>query len=331
MRNVCTKGGATYTAVMKNACVRLLFAALLCLPLALPASPVGWKPLLEAAELATVLQENSNVRVLQVTGNFARAHIPGALESPYSDWRGPIENPGALHDLPEFTLQLQQLGILASTPVVVVHAGTTAADMGAATRVYWTLKTLGVLDVAVVNGGLRAWEELGLPLSTETSSVQRSDYQPQWQNQWRATTSEVEELLDSGNARLIDARPPAYFLGTQSSFGRPGTIRGAVNQNYEDWFSGTRLKSSEELRAIYSATGGSPSPVTVAFCNTGHWSAINWFVMSELLQVSNARLYAESMAEWSKIYRPMDNHPSRLGIYGAKTRDWLKSLWPGNS
>ncbi|MEX2132092.1 MAG: rhodanese-like domain-containing protein, partial [Pseudohongiellaceae bacterium] len=289
-------------------------------------APQGWRPLLEPAELATLLQQAPEIRVLQVTGNFARGHLPGAVESSYASWRGPIENPGALPDLSTLTQLVQNLGIEVSTPVVVVHAGSTPADMGSATRVYWTLKSLGVMDVAVINGGLQAWRDQGLPLSTESAEVFPSDFMPRWNEQWRVTTAEVEALVESGEARLIDSRPPAFFQGLQSSFGRPGTIKGASNLTYESWFDGDRLRTVDELRAIYAAHGSIESPITVNFCNTGHWSSISWFVMSELLQVSNTRLYAESIAEWSQRYRPMDNQPGRLSIYGKLTRDWLQSL-----
>ena len=37
----------------------------------------------------------------------------------------------------------------------------------------------------------------------------------------------------------------------------------------------------------------------MTYCNTGHWAAIDWFVLSEVLGRKNTRLYAGSMAEWS--------------------------------
>lgn len=299
--------------------------------LAVAATPTGWAPLLEPFALATLLQQDPAIRILQVTGSFARGHIPGALASPYNDWRGPIENPGALHDLATFTALLQRLGIDAATPVVVVHAGSTPADMGAATRVYWTLKSLGVETLAVLNGGLQAWRDAGLPEATEEVTITPSQYVPDWHAQWRVTTEEVEALVRSGDASLFDARAPDYFTGAQFSFGRPGTIRGASNLFYESWFDGVRLKPLDALRSIYAEQGLPDSPVIVSFCNTGHWSSINWFITSELLGVSNSRLYAESMAEWSMAYRPMDNHPGRISIYTRMTLDWLQQMFSAES
>lgn len=301
------------------------------------AAPQGWSPLLEPAGLAGILASNpesgsgldAGVRVVQVTGNYQEGHIPGAVFSPYGQWRGPQENPGALPDISHLVDLVQTLGITAQTPVVVVHQGSSPADMGAATRVYWTLKSLGVADLALLNGGFKAWQEAGLPVSTDAEVVAVSSFVPRWQDTWRISTAEIETLISTGGqqqARLIDARTADFFRGEQSVVARAGTIKGAGNLSYESWFEGTRLQSTPLLASTLLDQGMPAAPMTVSFCNTGHLASINWFVMSELAGVDNMRLYAESMSEWSQADRPMDNQPSRMSIYWDKTMTWLDSL-----
>lgn len=305
----------------------------LCWVLLLPglslATPTGWQPLLEPQALARILSSDEGVRVIQVTGNFDLGHLPGSLESPYESWRGSGRNPGELRDLAEYTRLLQQLGIDAQTPVVVVHEGTNPADMGAATRVYWTLKSLGVQDVAVINGGFRAWQAAGLPVTTDPAEIASSQYQPAWQARWRVTTEEVETLVRRGDGNLIDARPVSFYRGMRATLGRPGTLPGASNLHYESWFDGDRLAPLSALADVLAAHPATDAPVTVSFCNTGHWASINWFVLSELLGVENTRLYAESVAGWSELDRPMDNQVGRLRIYGDLTARWLRDLFGG--
>jgi thiosulfate/3-mercaptopyruvate sulfurtransferase len=300
---------------------------LLMLVLTARAAPAGWQPLLEAGELAAILREAPEVRVIQVSGNYRRGHIPGSLESPYADWRGAGENPGELRDLAEYTGLLRALGISALTPVVVVHEGSNPADMGAATRVYWTLKSLGVVDVAVINGGFAAWQQTRLPVSTATEAVVPSNYRPVWHDDWQATTADVEALVASDEGNLIDARPVSFYRGLRATLGRPGTISGAGNLEYESWFDGDRLREQTALTEVLADYGTLDSPVTVSFCNTGHWASINWFVMSELLEVENTRLYAESVAEWSREERPMDNQVGRGRVYRDLTSRWLQDLF----
>jgi thiosulfate/3-mercaptopyruvate sulfurtransferase len=291
------------------------------------ATPERWYRLMEPQQLASILARVPQTRVLQVTGDHAAGHIPGAVAAPYSLFRGPQENPGQLLEPGELTALVQRLGITAETPVVVVHQGSNAADFGAAARVYWTLKSLGVQDLAILNGGHAAWSAAGLPVSTDPVSVSPSQFTPQWRDDWRVTTAEVEALVANGGARLIDARPPSFFQGLQASTGLPGTIRGAGNLAFENFFDGARLKPRAQVSAIRAAYPQQDAPITVSFCNTGHQAAVNWFILSELQNVPNTRLYAESMAEWSLQARPMDNQPSALRHYWQMTTDWIETLF----
>lgn len=300
----------------------------LCLPALALAAPPGWAPLLEPGELAEILERDASVRVIHVTGDFAAGHIPGAAAAPYPQWRGPAENPGALRDVAHLGDLVRSLGIEADTPVAVIHSGQNATDMGAAARVYWTLRSLGVADAALVNGGFAAWREAGLPVSTEPAEIAPSGFEPVWSDAWRVSTAEVEALVDSGEARLIDARPEGFFRGLTWSIARPGTIRGADNLQFEQFFDGTRMLGAETVARIAAAHGADEGPtLTVSFCNTGHWAAINWFALSEIAGVPDTRLYAESMAEWTAAGGALDNAPHRVAIYWTQTRNWIEGIF----
>lgn len=274
------------------------------------AAPDGWSPLLEPEELAGILEGSPDVRVVRLTGEYDAGHIPGAVSIPYPQFRGPQSNPGQLPDLSELTRLLQQAGIDAATPVVLVHQGSSAADMGAATRVHWTLRSLGVRDLAVLNGGFNAWQSAQLPVSTDAVTVPASRYEPQWNDRWQVTTAELERIVDDGTpVRLVDARPEPFFLGQQASAARAGTIPGSENLSFAGWFEGSRMKSGDELSAALSSDENTGDGA-VTFCNTGHLGSINWFVMNELAGLEGTRLYAESVTEWARSpARAMDNEP----------------------
>lgn len=303
-----------------------LLLALVSLASSVNAAPQGWTVLLEPAQLANVLAATPDVRVLHVTGDYAAGHIPGAIFAPYGQFRGPQENPGALNSLDELGRVVRSLGINAETPTVVVHAGASSADFGAAARVYWTLKSLGVKSLALLNGGYMGWVAAGLPVSTQGEQVASSSFTPQWSEQWRVTTQELEQLVGANKARLVDARPEDFYKGLQASTGRPGTIKGAGNIAFTNFFEGSRVKQPALVGSILAAHSQDPAAMTVSFCNTGHLAAINWFIMSELQGLPNTKLYAESMTEWSMADRPMDNEPNRLKYYWRMTTDWFGSL-----
>lgn len=308
------------------------FFLLLTLTALLPAfnahaAPDGWSPLLTPRSLASMLDSDAGLHILRISGDHAAGHIPGSVPADYPDFRGPGSNPGALPSLETLTGVVRSLGLDGISPVVLVHDGASPSDMGTATRVYWTLKSLGLRDLAILNGGFNAWQQAGLPVSTDTVEVKATDWTPRWHDDWQITTKEIEQRLDDPDVRLVDARPPAFFDGSQSSIARPGTIHGAASLSFDRWFDGNRMKSPVEVRRIAASSSLPPAPHTVSFCNTGHWASINWFVLSELVGVPDTRLYAESMAEWSQADRPMDNQPDRLAHYWDMTVDWFNGLW----
>lgn len=304
----------------------LVLVTLLSLPFSAAAAPQGWTVLLEPAQLANILAATPDVRILHVTGSYEDGHIPGAISAPYAQFRGPSENPGAVVSIDALTTIVQSLGLNADTPVVIVHAGSNAADFGAAARTYWTLKSLGVKDLALLNGGFAGWAAANLPVSTQGNRVAASGFQPQWSEQWRVRTSEIEQLLGEKSTRLVDARTPDFYEGREASTGRPGTIKNASNLSFTSLFEGSRVKPPAQVTEILAAQTQSNAAVTVSFCNTGHLAAINWFVMSELQKIPNTKLYAESMTEWGMANRPMDNEPNRLKHYWHMTTDWFGSL-----
>jgi len=102
------------------------------------------------------------------------------------------------------------------------------------------------------------------------------------------------------NATLLDARPASFFEGRQKAPASKayGHIPGAINLDSAAFYdpATNRLRSKEQLAAIASKL---PEGPVVAYCNTGHWAATNWFVLSVMLGRPDVRLYDGSMVEWT--------------------------------
>lgn len=286
--------------------------------LALSATAFAAQPLLTPAELAAKLQQ-TNVRVIDIRDakSYAANHIPGAVNAPYAQWRGPASNPGELPALPKLTALVQSLGLTPSTHAVVVSSGADATDFGASARVYWTLKVLGLKELSLLNGGVAAWSAAQLPQNADAVKVAASNFQPQLDNAQIATKEEVVKRINAGDSLLIDARPAAFFNGeTRAPTAKvAGTLPTAVNFQHDKWFAAgsSTFVSPEQAKQIAASSPIDPSKETVSFCNTGHWAATNWFAMSEVLGQKNVKLYAGSMTEWSQDPNglPMANVPNR--------------------
>src|SRR5262249_25000003 len=97
---------------------------------------------------------------------YAAAHIPGSVHSDYdkAGWRVTRNNvPFMVPTVPELEKLIGDLGTDEASHVVVVPAGVNVLDFGSAARTYWTLKYVGVKDVSILDGGLAAWRQAGLP------------------------------------------------------------------------------------------------------------------------------------------------------------------------
>ena len=278
------------------------------------------QPLVTPSELAARLGD-PKLRVIDIregngeSSNRQFGHIAGAQHAPYAQWRGPAESPGKLPTADALAALIQTLGIDRTTPVVVVHEGMDSTDFGSAARVYWTLKTAGVPTLSVLNGGMTAWRAAGLPLSSEAPVRAPSNFRVTLDPRLIATRDDVERAVRNRSTRLVDTRPAAFFAGEtrHPAAKTPGTIVGAKNVSHEVWFTqDAQLLPAQDIQRVAQRAGVDTDQPTISFCNTGHWAATNWFVLSELLGHGNAKLYPESVVDWSNARLAMDNVPSRL-------------------
>ena len=263
------------------------------------------QPLLSPTELDAV-RADPGVRILDVrdAASYAAGHIPGALSAPYGGFRGPAANPGELPAIGKLTTLVQSLGLSPATHAVIVPSGSDATDFGAAARVYWTLKVLGLKELSILNGGHKAWEAARLPLTSQPARAAASDYQPAVDDSLVATREEVRQAVLSNSARLVDARPAAFFEGqTRHQAARyPGTLKGAVQLEHSRWFEpgSARMVSGDAARSLAASLPASGDADTVSFCNTGHWAATNWFALSEVAGRKNVSLYPGSMVDFTQ-------------------------------
>lgn len=295
---------------------RIFFAAAAATAaLASPAftQEAGFGPLLTPAELMQV-QQTVDPLVIDIRSDaYAEGHIPGATSAPYDLFRGPADNPGQLPTEEQLTQVLQNIGVEADRPVVVVHQGTDVTDFGAAARVYWTLKSSGVSELAILNGGMTAWNEAGLEQSIEATKAPESSIEVTFSEEWLATAEDVQQILNAGDkALLLDARPESFWNGQEAhaAAARPGTLPQSEYFTHDGWFeSGPVIVNAGSAKELAEAQGFIDEEQIISFCNTGHWAATNWFALSELAGIENVKLYPESMVGWSNAGYEMANVP----------------------
>jgi thiosulfate/3-mercaptopyruvate sulfurtransferase len=297
-------------ALLPAAVRAIVAAAALALMASAPAGAAGVTPLVSVDWLAAH-RGDPDVVVLDIRSAidgggaeaFAKAHIPGAVHSDYdkAGWR--VTRDGVPFRLPSVAALeklIGELGIDEDNHVVVVPAGVHASDFAAAARVYWTLKVAGLAQVSILDGGFAAWtaqpgnavEHGARPPSPKifTASIDRKLV---------AATADVEQAERTG-AALVDARPATFFLGRDKApqVALYGHIRQAINLDHASFYdpATNRLRPAADLARIAAQV---PAGAAITYCNTGHWAATDWFVLSEILGRKDTRLYDGSMAAWT--------------------------------
>jgi len=241
---------------------------------------------------------------------YRKGHIPGAIHSDYdkAGWRvtrGGV--PFMLPTLAELEKLIGELGIDEDTHVIVVPAGVHYTDFGSAARSYWTLKVAGVSRVSILDGGYAAWAAEQNAVESGASKPSPKIFTATLNKALLAERAEVEKIEQSGGATLIDARPASFFIGKQKAptVHAYGHIPGAVNVDSATFYDEktNRLKPRAELASLAATLPAGPA---LTYCNTGHWAATDWFVLSELLGRKDVRLYYGSMVDWtSNASRPL--------------------------
>ncbi len=247
---------------------------------------------------------------------FLQGHVPGSVHSDYlkDGWRvGKDDVVGLLPSEAEFQQLARKLGVSQDSHVVLVPAGVSATDFGSSARAYWTFKTFGHDNVSILNGGFNAWkaaypEQIGTSVP-ETPKL--GDFVATFKEQGYVDANAISQRVSTGSgAILLDGRTDEQFYGTAKhpkarTHGRiPGAVLHSQSLAYD--VSSNALKGKDELAEIY---GNYTDEAIISYCNTGHWAATNWFVLSEVLGNKQTKLYDGSMVEWSSD----DSNPLETG------------------
>lgn len=261
---------------------------------------------------------------------FLEGHIPGAIHSDYlkDGWRVSRDGVvGLLPDAEQFQSLARRLGVSDISHVVVVPAGVSSTDFGSAARAYWTFKVFGHNNVSILDGGFAAWRDFA-PAKIETGAFvapEPGNFVARFNPEFYIGTSDVAAFAaNPGQALLVDGRTDEQFYagGKHPKAAKAGRIPSAVLMDQDKAYSpeGNRLKSRDEVAEIYRNLG---DKTIVSYCNTGHWAATNWFVMSEILGQKNVKLYDGSMVEWTA------NTDLPLDTSGKSNMQKIKDMFSG--
>ena len=239
---------------------------------------------------------------------YQTGHIPNAhFLDIENDLSGQKTGQNGRHPLPDFdqlTQKLRTLGMNDDTQVVVYDD---AGGMMAA-RLWWLIRALGHEQVAVLDGGIQAWQREGFPLTTELPPVPAEGHFQRKPSLMRVlTVNQIAQNIDNPEVILVDARSPERYRGeTEPIDPIAGHIPSALN-----YFCANNLQTDQtfkpaaELRQQWTDLLGETAindiQSIVHYCGSGITASHNLLSMHIAgLDVSQngAGLYAGSWSEW---------------------------------
>jgi thiosulfate/3-mercaptopyruvate sulfurtransferase len=237
--------------------------------------------------------------------DYAQAHIPGAvyahLDHALSAKPGLHETAsGGRHPLPSrerFALWLASVG-LSNDMQAVVYDRNGANYCG---RLWWMLKWVGHEAVAVLDGGLQAWQAAGGAVAAGQEPARAPAVFALKETRARLLDAQaVAANLGRPAQTLLDARATPRFKGEVEPLDPvAGHIPGALNRPFgQNLGADGKFKPAAQLKAEFEALLGQCEPAGVVHhCGSGVSALPNLLAM-EIAGLSGSALYAGSWSDW---------------------------------
>ncbi len=271
-------------------------------------------PLIDIGELQSITENIILIDARAGADTYQRyltGHLKGAQ---YADLDKDLaikpENPayGGRHPLPSLEDFAKLLGKFGITPEshVVVYDDKAAAFGGA--RFWWMLKAIGHQKVQVLNGGLQAAINAGIPLSTEPYTA--TPVQPYPVPAEYSGTVDIEQAGKAAkdeHQMVIDVREAYRYLGQSEPIDLvAGHIPGAVNLPYTfNLDASGKYLPAEELKQAYEKAFGDVKPdEVIVHCGSGV-TACHTLLGMEYAGIIGPKLYVGSWSEWSRRDLPI--------------------------
>jgi thiosulfate/3-mercaptopyruvate sulfurtransferase len=229
---------------------------------------------------------------------YNHGHIPGAFNLPWQNLAQPSSDESQIG--PWQIQMMDQIGAVGISPGNMVVSYDDAGNLLAA-RMRWVLKYLGHEQVAVLDGGLPAWTQLGEPVTTEAITRPPVTYTSSPNPELLATWQYVLDNLDNPAIQILDARPTGSYTGEAAGTDlHAGHIPGALNLDWNNVVQADAprtFKSADELQAVFDATGLSRDKEIIVYCGSGPASS-EVLLTLQMLSYPNVREYSSSWSEW---------------------------------
>lgn len=263
---------------------------------------VGWLEKHLGSDGLVVLDSTWFLPRLERSGKneFLECRIDGALFFDYDEeaFDDGADFPRMMPSVEKFQDYVRGLGVSNGSQVVVYDNN----DMFSSPRAWWMFKAMGLDNVAVLDGGLKAWVKAGNKTVSghELSGSVVGDFNVEIQDKLFVDSNYLLESLDDEDVTIVDARAVDRYKDSH--------IPGAKNIHYAEVLCEGKMKEMDELRDLFRSilggkgegnTGKSGVDKVTFSCGSGVTACV-LALGATVCGYENLSVYDASWSEWGK-------------------------------
>lgn len=248
-----------------------------------------------------ILDASVQKNVSGLVPEFPALQIKGArhfdMENVFFDKEDRI--PNMIPNPKVFSEECQKLGINKNSVIVVYD------NLGIYTspRAWWMFKAMGHQYVTVLDGGLSAWKNEGLPCEKiSRKKYTKGDFKAAYNDELVKDSAYILENINNNEVLVIDARGEGRFNGSMPEPREnmvSGHIPNSVNVPYKQVLENGKMKSKVELEKIFSTFEDNDKEL-VFTCGSGVTACIILLASEQVLSNKKA-LFDGSWSEWGQL------------------------------
>ncbi len=227
--------------------------------------------------------------------DYKKVHIAGAININHKDLYKATPK-STLKSSAEIAKILGEKG-LSNTNTIVLYDNGSGKYSG---RLYWILKYLGAKDVKLLDGHMKAWRMARKPVTKNPANRKATTFAVNLNKEAIANIAQVKKASTNAASIIVDVRSADEFKGIKESKLPKGHIPSAINLEFKKVLTSKgKLKSKEELQALFNAAGVSKDKEVILYCESSVRAGIVYLALTTALDYPNVKVYDGALFEWT--------------------------------
>jgi len=227
--------------------------------------------------------------------DYKKVHIAGAININHKDLYKASPK-STLKSSAEIAKILGEKGISNNNTIVLYDNGSGKYSG----RMYWILKYLGAKDVKLLNGHMKAWRMARKPVTKNPANRKATTFAVNINKGAIANIAQVKKASTNAASVIVDVRSADEFKGIKESKLPKGHIPSAINLEFKKVLTSKgKLKSKEELQALFTAAGITKNKEVILYCESSVRAGIVYLALTTALDYTNVKVYDGALFEWT--------------------------------